>query len=155
MCAAAAWGSSCSSSNNNDRIYSVNKLVNILMVAQYYSNCNRNRCQTALKARYAGVPLYFVYKLQVKLSLVDADTFGQLIDYVYTRSIQITDTNVKQLLIHAQRFLIRGLVERCCEFIKNNMSCNNCMECCCLLVSITCPTLNKPLGSICWRTSSR
>jgi BTB/POZ domain len=58
---------------------------------------------------------------------VDASIFGQLIDYIYTRTVNITDDNVKQLLIHAERFLVRGLVERCCEFIKGNMSYSNCI----------------------------
>jgi hypothetical protein len=58
---------------------------------------------------------------------VDATIFGQLIEYIYTRTVNITDDNVRQLLTHAERFLVRGLVERCCEHIRANMSYSNCI----------------------------
>ncbi|TRY83462.1 hypothetical protein DNTS_016207 [Danionella cerebrum] len=63
---------------------------------------------------------------------VSPDMLHLIIQYAYTRSSQITERNVVQLLVAADQFLISGLLGLCCQFLEVRLHPENCIGVCIL-----------------------
>lgn len=50
-----------------------------------------------------------------------------IIGYAYTNTVQVTATNVTELLLAADYFSILGIVELCCDFLLETLSPDNCI----------------------------
>jgi hypothetical protein len=55
-------------------------------------------------------------------------TMKRLLDYIYTGNIEINLSNVIDLLNSALLFELNKLVDRCVEFVLENIDINNCVE---------------------------
>lgn len=66
-----------------------------------------------------------------------------IIEYAYTRTVPITAENVESLLSAADQFNIMGIVRLCCEFLKSQLSLENCIGICRLTNCYHCPNLQQ------------
>ncbi|KAK0055278.1 kelch-like protein 10 [Biomphalaria pfeifferi] len=64
---------------------------------------------------------------EIRISGVSPDSMAAIIDYAYTRHVKLSWNNIEELLPAADRFLVSGLVKPCCEFLKKNISPENCI----------------------------
>jgi len=56
------------------------------------------------------------------------DIFRALLRFIYTDQVQLTDSNVPQLLAAANQFLLPSLKSKCEEFIMEHLTTENCVE---------------------------
>lgn len=61
------------------------------------------------------------------ISGVPYDLMKTIVDYCYSGQIHFTSSNVKDILVTANRFLIIGIVLQCCEWLQNKLSPENCI----------------------------
>ena len=64
----------------------------------------------------------------IELPGVDPSILEMVLNYMYMRSIVINLDNVFTLLTHADNFFVSGLVEKCSEFLRSNLSSTNCVS---------------------------
>ena len=62
---------------------------------------------------------------EIQLQGVSSECFGILLDYIYTGSIDITSSNVEQLLPAGRLFQLDNIVEYCCEFLTSHLTVDN------------------------------
>jgi kelch-like protein 10 len=66
-------------------------------------------------------------KTDIHLPGVDSETLTLILDYCYTRKVDINQENVSQLLVSADYLIVPGLVELCCDFFKSMLAPENCI----------------------------
>jgi len=67
-------------------------------------------------------------KRQISMKNIDKDSLANLIDYSYTGILFINDMNVQTLLETADLLQFQTAKALCCEYIKDQMNVNNCLE---------------------------
>ncbi|XP_048852662.1 kelch-like protein 10, partial [Brienomyrus brachyistius] len=58
---------------------------------------------------------------------ISPETLRQVIEYAYTYSVVITAENVENLLAAADYLSVLGIVQRCCDFLHEQLCLNNCI----------------------------
>ena len=70
-------------------------------------------------------------KNQGKIDLTDSgirlETLQELLHYIYTGNIRISDSNVEDLMSAANYFMLTSLAEFCCKFLLENLNPGNCL----------------------------
>ncbi|XP_033212650.1 kelch-like protein 10 isoform X2 [Belonocnema kinseyi] len=66
-------------------------------------------------------------KTDVLLPGVSSRTMNLLLEYAYLRSLEVTRENVCQLLITADYLSILGVLELCCDYLRENLAAENCI----------------------------
>ncbi|ESO82188.1 hypothetical protein LOTGIDRAFT_135113 [Lottia gigantea] len=66
-------------------------------------------------------------RIEVTIPGVSSEIMNELIEYAYTRDIEIDSENVEELLPAADQFLVSGLVKSCCDFLANQIVPENCI----------------------------
>ncbi|XP_021930771.1 kelch-like protein 10 [Zootermopsis nevadensis] len=59
---------------------------------------------------------------------VSSNMMIQILDYIYFRKINIHSDNVRQLLMMAEYLCMPGLSELCCNFLKDEINADNCID---------------------------
>lgn len=62
-----------------------------------------------------------------KIPGVSPEMMRLIIEYAYTRTVQITTENAESLFIAADQFNIMGIIRLCCEFFKSHLCFENCV----------------------------
>ncbi|PNF24644.1 Kelch-like protein 10 [Cryptotermes secundus] len=63
----------------------------------------------------------------VYLPGVTSETMNLILDYTYTKNVNITHENVFQLLMSADYLIVPGLLKLCCDFLRGVMATENCI----------------------------
>lgn len=71
--------------------------------------------------------LYETQQKVLEVPGVSAAVLEMVIDFAYTREADITAENVEELLPVADHLHIIGLVKACCQFLKANLTFENCI----------------------------
>ncbi|XP_076094839.1 kelch-like protein 10 [Mytilus galloprovincialis] len=71
--------------------------------------------------------LFHTDRREVVIPGVSAEIMEMIIDYAYTRDVNITADNVEQILPAADQFHVAGLIKACCDFLYNEISPENCI----------------------------
>ncbi|XP_048852916.1 kelch-like protein 10 isoform X1 [Brienomyrus brachyistius] len=66
-------------------------------------------------------------KREYQLPGISPETLRQVIEYAYTYSVVITADNVENLLAAADYLSVLGIVQRCCDFLHEQLCLNNCI----------------------------
>lgn len=64
---------------------------------------------------------------EVTLHIGEENAFNDIINYFYTSNLEIRQTNVQELLPIACLLQLRRVQQACCEFIRRNISNDNCL----------------------------
>ncbi|KAF3424065.1 hypothetical protein E2986_07162, partial [Frieseomelitta varia] len=67
-------------------------------------------------------------KTDVLLPGVSSNMMNLLLEYAYLRSINVNNENVCQLLVTADYLNILGVLDFCCEYLKQNLAPGNCIS---------------------------
>lgn len=67
-------------------------------------------------------------KTDVLLPGVSSNMMNLLLEYAYLRSINVNNENVCQLLVTADYLNILGVLDFCCEYLKQNLAPENCIS---------------------------
>lgn len=67
-------------------------------------------------------------KTDVLLPGVSSNMMNLLLEYAYLRSISINNENVYQLLVTADYLNVLGVLELCCEYLRQNLAPENCIS---------------------------
>lgn len=59
---------------------------------------------------------------------VSSNMMNLLLEYAYLRSINVNNENVCQLLVTADYLNILGVLDFCCEYLKQNLAPENCIS---------------------------
>jgi kelch-like protein 10 len=51
----------------------------------------------------------------------------QILDYAYLKTVDINNDNVCQLLVTSDYLCVVGVLELCCDFLKNALDLENCI----------------------------
>ncbi|XP_008934932.1 PREDICTED: kelch-like protein 10, partial [Merops nubicus] len=78
-----------------------------------------------------------VYKIQD----TSPEMMRLIIEYAYTGTVPLTADNVRNLLVAAHFFRVMGIVRLCCEFLKSQLSLENCISTWRLTDTYFCPDL--------------
>ncbi|XP_055037372.2 kelch-like protein 10 [Misgurnus anguillicaudatus] len=62
-----------------------------------------------------------------EISDMSPQIMSLIIQHAYTRSVPITEENVQELLVVADRILIKDLVDACCGFLESQLCPENCI----------------------------
>lgn len=71
--------------------------------------------------------LYTIDPLQVEIHNIDKIIFTQILQYIYTGEIKLTDLNVEDLLIASTFLLMHSLTQYCEKFIIRFVDSSNCL----------------------------
>lgn len=71
--------------------------------------------------------LYETQQKVLKIPQVSSRMLEVVIEFAYTREASITSDNVEELLPVADKLSIIGLVKMCCQFLKSNLTIENCI----------------------------
>ncbi|XP_066925487.1 kelch-like protein 18 [Clytia hemisphaerica] len=63
----------------------------------------------------------------VVLTDIDSDCMGNLLNYIYTGDIELTQENIKDVISAANYMLITSLKERCTKFLRKILTPKNCL----------------------------
>ncbi|XP_048854834.1 kelch-like protein 10, partial [Brienomyrus brachyistius] len=66
-------------------------------------------------------------KREYQLPGISPETLRQVIEYAYTYSVVITADNVENLLAAADYLSVLGIVQRCCDFLHEQLCLQNCI----------------------------
>jgi kelch-like protein 10 len=77
----------------------------------------------------------------VKISNISTETLRMMLDYMYSRTITISDSNVCKILESADYLGIVRLKTACCEFIEKQIDGSNCLGIRSFAKSMFCPAL--------------
>lgn len=72
---------------------------------------------------------------------VPGPILGQLVDYCYTSSVEVTEENVQALLAAAGRLQLPWIQEVTCEFLQHRLEPSNCLAILSLADTHSCPSL--------------
>ena len=64
---------------------------------------------------------------EVMIPGVSADIMEIIIDYAYTRQVEVTNENVELLLPAADQFHVNGIVKACCVYLVDQLCAENCI----------------------------
>jgi len=97
------------------------------------------------------------YKVDIPEFRTDTENVKELLKYVYTREVEISEGNAKELFVIADFFHILSLRDACTEFLKVNLKPSNCLGIqifaegyCQLLYEAASQFINSHLGDI-WK----
>ena len=68
----------------------------------------------------------------VQLTDCDSDGLSELFRYIYSDEVNLTGSNVMQVMYLAKKYMVPSLSAKCAEFLLDNLSAKN--------VFLTCPT---------------
>ncbi|XP_052241378.1 kelch-like protein 10 [Dreissena polymorpha] len=71
--------------------------------------------------------LFHTEMREVVIPGVSADIMKIIIDYAYTRTININPENVELLLCVADQFHVMGIVKSCCDYLTGSLNVDNCV----------------------------
>ncbi|XP_066970554.1 kelch-like protein diablo isoform X2 [Macrobrachium rosenbergii] len=91
----------------------------------------------------------------ITLSGVDANMVSLLIDYAYTSSIMITESNVQSLLSAANLLEVTAVREACCRFLERHIDATNCVGIHCFAEAHSCHELTKKAKAYTLRNFTR
>uniref|UniRef100_H3AV36 Intracisternal A particle-promoted polypeptide n=1 Tax=Latimeria chalumnae TaxID=7897 RepID=H3AV36_LATCH len=74
-----------------------------------------------------GEELFSVHRLVLAAIGVEADIFTLLLDFIYTGVVNVTVSNVQELIVAADMLQLTDVVTICCEFLKGQMDPANCV----------------------------
>ncbi|XP_057378242.1 kelch-like protein diablo [Daphnia carinata] len=76
-----------------------------------------------------GNGLRFLESEQSKITLHDIDSaiLEQILNFIYTAEIQITEKNVSDFLVAADFLQINSLQNLCCQYLRSQMNASNCI----------------------------
>ncbi|XP_046455212.1 kelch-like protein 3 [Daphnia pulex] len=76
-----------------------------------------------------GTSHEFLESKQNKITLHDIDSaiLGQILNFIYTAEIQITENNVGDFLVAADFLQINSLQNLCCQYLRSQMNASNCV----------------------------
>ncbi|XP_023217936.1 kelch-like protein 10 [Centruroides sculpturatus] len=83
-------------------------------------------CSPYFEALFAR-PVNEVFRRKITIPDISAEILSIIIEYAYTRCIEIHFNNVYQLLKTADQFIIVKMKKMCCEFLIKNISKKNCI----------------------------
>uniref|UniRef100_A0A8C6ND05 Uncharacterized protein n=1 Tax=Melopsittacus undulatus TaxID=13146 RepID=A0A8C6ND05_MELUD len=63
-----------------------------------------------------------------KIPGISPEMMRLIIEYAYTRTVQVTMENVENLFIAADQLNIMGIIRLCCEFLKSQLCFENCIS---------------------------
>lgn len=72
--------------------------------------------------------MYTQEKTDVLLPDVDSETMNLIVKYAYLRSIDVNDDNVCKVLIAANYLWILGILDICQDYLKNQLTPENCIS---------------------------
>ncbi|EZA52628.1 kelch-like protein 10 [Ooceraea biroi] len=84
-------------------------------------------CSTYFRALFTTT-LHCREKTDVLLPGVTSPMMNLLLEYAYLRSIDVNRENVCELLIMADYLSILGVLELCCDYLRDNLAPENCIE---------------------------
>ncbi|KDR16331.1 kelch-like protein 10 [Zootermopsis nevadensis] len=67
-------------------------------------------------------------KTDILLHGVSSDMMAHILNYVYSRKMDIHSENVRQLLVTADYLCLQDVTELCCDFLKDAMDAVNCID---------------------------
>jgi kelch-like protein 10 len=76
----------------------------------------------------------------VHLPGLTSETMRLILEYVYTRNVDINHENVCQLLMSADYLIMQDLLELCCDFLRRVMAPENCIGILRLVSVLFCPS---------------
>ena len=80
-------------------------------------------------------------KEKIKLIDIEGKSLREVIEFMYTSSVSITDDNVESLLKAASVFQLIEIVNVCCEFLKEQLHPSNCLGIAALADTFSCEEL--------------
>ncbi|KAI4504462.1 hypothetical protein M0802_000012 [Mischocyttarus mexicanus] len=83
-------------------------------------------CSTYFRALFTTT-LHSREKTDVLLPGVNSEMMNLLLEYAYLRSLDVNRDNVCQLLVTADYLSILGVLELCCEFLRQHLEPENCI----------------------------
>ncbi|XP_014616695.1 PREDICTED: kelch-like protein 10 [Polistes canadensis] len=83
-------------------------------------------CSTYFRALFTTT-LHSREKTDVLLPGVTSEMMNLLLEYAYLRSLDVNRDNVCQLLVTADYLSILGVLELCCEYLRQNLQPENCI----------------------------
>ncbi|XP_066591884.1 kelch-like protein 10 [Prorops nasuta] len=83
-------------------------------------------CSTYFRTLFTTT-LHSREKTDVLLEGVTSDIMNLLLKYAYLRSLDINRENVCQLLVTADYLNIHGVIEQCCDYLRENLGPENCI----------------------------
>ena len=79
------------------------------------------------KASFTGKLKGNEFEVTIPEFVPDIESIEELLIYVYTREVEISEENAKKLFVIADFFLILSLREACAEFLRTNLTPSNCL----------------------------
>ncbi|NXS61370.1 KLH10 protein, partial [Brachypteracias leptosomus] len=123
-------GEHCDATISVDGVeFSVHKIV-LCRVSDYFRALFSSRWEDTEKG---------VYKIQH----TSPEMMRLIIEYAYTGMVPVTAHNVEDLLITADYFNVVGIVGLCCEFLKSQLSLENCISFWSFTDTYYCPELRE------------
>ena len=106
------------------------ELCDVILIVGY-SRISAHRAVLAgsspyFRAMFAGNMVESELK-EITLHIGEEDAFNHIINYFYTSNLEIKQTNVQELLPIAGLLQLRRVQKACCEFIRRNISKDNCL----------------------------
>ncbi|KAJ9582804.1 hypothetical protein L9F63_022845 [Diploptera punctata] len=83
-------------------------------------------CSSYFRALFTTT-LHSREKIDVLLPGVTSDKLTLILQYAYLRQVDISEENVCELLITADYLCVVGVLELCCEFLRNSLTVHNCI----------------------------
>ncbi|XP_045168944.2 kelch-like protein 10 [Mercenaria mercenaria] len=83
-------------------------------------------CSPYFRALFTN-EMFATNRREVVIPGVSADVMKTIIDYSYTRQVDVTAENVELLLPAADQFHVNGIVKACCDFLASQMVAENCI----------------------------
>ncbi|XP_047370255.1 kelch-like protein 10 isoform X3 [Vespa velutina] len=83
-------------------------------------------CSTYFRALFTTT-LHSREKTDILLPGVTSEMMNLLLEYAYLRSLDVNRDNVCELLVTADYLSILGVLEICCEFLRQNLAPENCI----------------------------
>jgi len=83
-------------------------------------------CSPYFRALFTN-DLFNTERKEVVIPGVSVDVMRIIIDYAYTRQVDVNPENVEVLLPAADQFHVNGIVKQCCDFLKTQLNAENCI----------------------------
>ncbi|XP_052791911.1 kelch-like protein 10 [Mya arenaria] len=131
-----------SSDENIDQKYSLNscnilnelrksgQLTDAVIVVEHHKfpihRAIMSACSPYFRALFTN-ELFNTDRKEVVIPGVSAEAMKIIIDYAYTRRIDVCPDNVELLLPAADQFHVNGMVKACCDYLAAEMTAENCI----------------------------
>lgn len=83
-------------------------------------------CSPYFRALFTN-ELFNTNRREVVIPGVSAEVMRIIIDYAYTRHVDVTPDNVEMLLPAADQFHVIGIIKACCDFLTAELAAENCI----------------------------